>query len=211
MNTWIIVTLVFLVGLLVAEAKESQLGKWLTKPIASTGFVLTAYAAGAFQTHYGIAVFVALVLSWFGDVFLIPQSRKSFLFGLVSFLLGHLAFGVAFALYRFNIVWAGVTLAVTLLVGVVVGRWLKPHVEANMWKPVVAYILVISSMLITSVAAYPGSQIIWIPVGATLFYMSDLAVARNRFVKPAFLNRLWGLPFYYVAQLILAYTCSLVS
>lgn len=211
MTTWIVVSLVALAGLLVAEAKNSQLGKWLTKPIASTGFLMVAYTAGAFQTQYGIAVFVALVLSWFGDVFLIPHSRKSFLFGLISFLLGHVGYCVAFAMYSFNTLWAGVTFAIALVIGLVVGKWLKPHTGDNMWKPVIAYIVVISVMVVTAVAAYPGTQIYWIPVGAILFYLSDLSVARNRFIKEAFYNRLWGLPFYYVGQLILAYTCSLVS
>jgi uncharacterized membrane protein YhhN len=42
--------------------------------------------------------------------------------------------------------------------------------------------------------------------GAVLFYLSDLAVARHRFVRPAFLNRAWGLPAYYAGQLLLAWT-----
>jgi hypothetical protein len=46
----------------------------------------------------------------------------------------------------------------------------------------------------------------WITVGAVMFYLSDLAVARDRFVAPGFTNRVWGLPLYYGAQLILALT-----
>jgi hypothetical protein len=40
--------------------------------------------------------------------------------------------------------------------------------------------------------------------GAFGFYLSDLSVARDRFVAPAFVNRLWGLPLYYAAVLLLA-------
>jgi hypothetical protein len=40
------------------------------------------------------------------------------------------------------------------------------------------------------------------PVSAVIFYASDLAVARNRFVAPGIANRLWGLPAYYVAQIL---------
>ena len=43
------------------------------------------------------------------------------------------------------------------------------------------------------------------------FYLSDLAVARDRFVSPGFANALWGLPLYYVAQLLFAYSASLES
>ena len=42
-------------------------------------------------------------------------------------------------------------------------------------------------------------------IGGVLFYLSDLAVARHRFVAPGFVNRAWGLPTYYLAQLLIAY------
>jgi uncharacterized membrane protein YhhN len=37
-----------------------------------------------------------------------------------------------------------------------------------------------------------------------LFVLSDLAVARNRFVERVFINRAVGLPLYFTAQLLLA-------
>jgi len=36
------------------------------------------------------------------------------------------------------------------------------------------------------------------------FAASDISVARDRFVAPAFINRAWGLPLYYVAQISFA-------
>jgi len=42
--------------------------------------------------------------------------------------------------------------------------------------------------------------------GAALFYLSDLAVARQRFVHEDFINRALGLPTYYLGQLLLALT-----
>jgi len=44
--------------------------------------------------------------------------------------------------------------------------------------------------------------------GALMFLVSDLAVARDRFVAQGFINRLWGLPLYYAAQLVLASCAS---
>jgi uncharacterized membrane protein YhhN len=41
-------------------------------------------------------------------------------------------------------------------------------------------------------------------IGALFFYISDLCVARHRFVQPAFENRLVGLSFYYAGQFMLA-------
>ena len=43
-------------------------------------------------------------------------------------------------------------------------------------------------------------------VGAFAFYLSDLAVARQRFVVKSFTNKAWGLPLYFGAQLVLAWT-----
>jgi hypothetical protein len=41
-------------------------------------------------------------------------------------------------------------------------------------------------------------------LGALLFAASDLAVARDQFVRPGLANRMVGLPLYYAAQVLLA-------
>lgn len=43
-------------------------------------------------------------------------------------------------------------------------------------------------------------------IGAVLFYISDIFVARNRFIKKEYLNRLCGLPLYYCGQFLLAFS-----
>ena len=48
----------------------------------------------------------------------------------------------------------------------------------------------------------------WLLVGAIGFYLSDLAVARQRFVHESLTNRPWGLPLYFGSQLLLAGTVS---
>jgi len=45
-------------------------------------------------------------------------------------------------------------------------------------------------------------------LGAAAFYVSDLAVARDHFVVRGFTNKLWGLPLYFGAQLLLAWTVA---
>ena len=40
--------------------------------------------------------------------------------------------------------------------------------------------------------------------GAAMFCVSDLSVARDRFVSPGFVNGAWGLPLYFGGQLLLA-------
>jgi uncharacterized membrane protein YhhN len=73
-----------------------------------------------------------------------------------------------------------------------------------MKKPVWAYITVITIMLSCAFGVQEMTRhpLIWI--GALAFYLSDISVARDRFVHRDLANRLWGLPLYYAAQLLLA-------
>jgi len=189
-------------ALLGAEWRRSQPGKWLSKPLASLGFVLTAWLLGAPEGRYGQAVLVALTLSLVGDVLLIPKSKAIFRVGVLAFLCGHLAFLVAFFQRPVNLRVAAAVLGVAGGLAFIVGRWLLQRVEGGMRGPVIAYIAVISTML----AAAAGTRVPLIAVGALCFYLSDLSVARDRFVAAGFVNRAWGLPLYYGAQLLLAWS-----
>jgi hypothetical protein len=48
-------------------------------------------------------------------------------------------------------------------------------------------------------------------LGALGFALSDVSVARDRFVSSGFVNSAWGLPAYYLSQLALAYSATQVS
>jgi uncharacterized membrane protein YhhN len=48
-------------------------------------------------------------------------------------------------------------------------------------------------------------------LGALFFYISDLFVARHRFVRAAFENRLAGLSLYYAGQFMLAVSIGSVT
>ena len=73
--------------------------------------------------------------------------------------------------------------------------------------PVLAYVAVISTMVLLAAGTLGGADSHRaILSGALAFYVSDLAVARQRFVARTFWNKVWGLPLYYGAQLILAST-----
>lgn len=203
---WIVLTALCTLLLIQAEHRGWARLRAVSKPLASAGFLGAAVTAGALESPYGWAVLAALFLSWWGDVFLLGRSRGMFLAGLVSFLLGHVAFGAAFVVRGVDPLAALATAAAALLPALAVWRWLGPHLEGGMRTPVRAYVAVISAMVALSVgtSALLGNP--WITVGAVMFYLSDLAVARDRFVAPGFSNRLWGLPLYYGAQLILALT-----
>jgi uncharacterized membrane protein YhhN len=60
--------------------------------------------------------------------------------------------------------------------------------------PVVAYALTISAMVVLAVGTQREHPTPALLTGAVLFFLSDLTVARDRFVHPGCPNRLIGLP-----------------
>ena len=205
--TWVFtaMTVIALVVLLAGERGNVTLRN-VAKPVASAGFVGVALSAGALDTHYGSWIFLGLLLGAAGDVLLLGASQTAFLSGLAVFLLGHVAYVVAFATLGVD---SGVSLiagSVALVVAAIVFVWLRPHLPPAMVAPVIGYIVVISAMLVTAVGAVVAGATAMIVVGAAVFYLSDLTVARDRFVAPGFANRLWGLPLYYAGQLLIAWS-----
>ena len=185
---------------------SGALGKWLCKPLASSAFIAAALACGAAGSRYGRFVLLALIFSWLGDVLLIPQS--TFIAGLGSFLVGHLLFAAAFVAR--GVSWSGAAVAavVALLPAPPISRWLLPHVDKKMRGPVIAYMAAISIMVTLAAGSYVAQPMPMAMVAAVAFYLSDLSVARDRFVRPGFVNRLWGIPLYYAAQLLFAWSTS---
>jgi uncharacterized membrane protein YhhN len=185
-----------------AVTTASPTARWM-KMVASTGFIAVALSAGAASSPYGRIVLVALALSWLGDLLLTFESRRAFLGGLMVFLLGHVAYSVGFVTLRADPISLVVAALAVAIIGGLVWRWLSPHI-GDMKNPVIAYIVVISVMVIFAFGTIDGVMNWLIPIGATLFFVSDLFVARNRFVAPGAVNRIWGLPLYYTAQVLLA-------
>ncbi len=205
MGYWFLLTAVALALVLFGEKSGRSPLVWVFKPIASAGFIAGAIAAGAFESAYGHAIFIALVWSFAGDVLLIPRNNRTiFTFGLAAFLIGHIGYVVAFRVRGLDWTWGGLAAIGVTLVAWIVWRWLKPHLPRGMTVPVIAYIFVISLMVAASFAAF-GARPHWVVLVASLmFYVSDLLVARQRFVSQTMVNRLIGLPIYYGAQCLFA-------
>ena len=62
-------------------------------------------------------------------------------------------------------------------------------------------LLIMVIMLSLAIAA---TEVPLIGVAAILFAISDVSVARDRFVSRDIANKAWGLPLYYIAQLLFA-------
>ncbi len=199
-----------LAGLLLAEQRQAQRGLWLFKPVAAAAYIWVALVHGATSGAFGIAVLVALLLSWCGDVLLIPKNRPAvFRAGIIAFLAAHIAFVAAFLVRGVN--WPAFVIAALLLSvpGFAVWRWLAGQVPASLNAAVRFYIVVITVMLAAAIATHIHAPAPIIVLGAAMFWVSDLFVARDRFVAPGFVNRLLGLPLYFAAQLLLAISVAI--
>ncbi|MBS1200453.1 MAG: hypothetical protein H6R27_1131 [Proteobacteria bacterium] len=188
------------------ERTGDQPVKWILKPVASALFIVAALWQGP-QSRYDWLVVAGLVLSAAGDIALIPRDRRAFLGGLVAFLMAHVAYTLAFAGRADLLALPPGYLLVIGLASLALYLYFRPHL-GRMQAPVAAYVVVITVMLAAAwavAADSPGAFGWQVAAGATLFYLSDVTVARSRFVPGAgFANRAIGLPLYYAAQFLLA-------
>jgi uncharacterized membrane protein YhhN len=199
-----------LVVLLYFEKTGLRLGRIVTKSLLSLLFVITVFLQPNANEAFTRYLKIGLILCLGGDVFLALPGLKWFRTGLAAFLLGHGLYILAFnSLVPFN---GWFSPGDFLILGISLGasRWLWPHLGA-MKLPVLAYVAVITLMVFGAWEVFnrldlpfTGKALIfW---GAILFYLSDLFVARDQFIKKAFSNRLIGLPLYYTGQFLLAFS-----
>jgi uncharacterized membrane protein YhhN len=196
--------------LLAGEHRRRQLPRCAGKVVASAAFLVVAMLArpdSAFDTW----IMVGLVLGAIGDVALL--ARRGFLVGLVAFLLGHLAYVVGVHHELPASAWlgaAGIAAIVPAAVALAALALLWPRL-GSMRGPVIAYVVVITAMVIAALALARADVIAArrahrFLAGAVLFFASDLSVARDKFIAPTFANKAWGLPAYYAGQLLIAWS-----
>lgn len=206
---------VFLCGALYWEKRGSVRGNLINKTAASLLFIAAALVQPHSQATYAAWILGGLVFCLGGDVFLAIPGKKTFLFGLVSFLVGHLLYVMAFSTLIDLGPWFWAGLPPVVGVSAFIYYWLYPYLD-TMKKPVLAYIVVISAMLtaawsVLGVDGLSASGRLTVFLGALLFYVSDIFVARKRFLTPGFSSRLIGLPLYYAGQFLLAFSVGMVG
>lgn len=207
-----ILCLIFLGALLWAERSENRKLRYFCKPAASLAFVAIGILAYAPKAGYACWILAGLLLGAAGDIALLFPTSRSFLLGLVSFLLGHIAYVIAFACLVPPSAWAGPLAIAPALAAIAVLAYLWPHLGI-MRGPVIAYVGAIVLMVVGAIAVYqsrPASleepYACLVLLGALLFFVSDVSVAKARFVHARFADKLWGLPAYYLGQLGIAWS-----
>jgi len=204
---FLVVTVTLLVR---AKFRADKRQEYVFKPTSTLlviAVALLSFLTPGVRPSFTLWVALGLLLSLGGDVALMFRSNKAFLVGLVLFLLAHVVYAIAFTLpngfHPADLVSAAVLLAI---VGVVYA-YLRPGL-GNMRGPVVLYMLVICFMVNRAVSAFFGdafspTQAWLLTLGASLFWLSDLLLAVNRFRRP-FTAEPLGLFLYYGGQLLIA-------
>jgi len=183
----------------------------LFKPLTTVLVIVHAASRGEAGQPQRRALLVGLGCSLVGDVALLwPQ--QGFLPGLVSFLLAHVAYLVAFS--------RGVRLAARPLAfaayGLLAGSLLMvlwPGVPQPLRLPVLVYVVALSAMAAQTASwaavrrrdglAAPAQA--WCAaLGGLLFVASDATLAFNRFHSPVPASTLWILASYWAAQWLIA-------
>ncbi|QKE84345.1 lysoplasmalogenase [Arthrobacter sp. NEB 688] len=176
--------------------------RW-AKPAVMVDLLAVALAAGALDHPAGPALVAALVLGGVGDVFLLGDSEPRFVAGLAAFLVGHLAYVVAFVRDGLDHPALAAVGAATVLVALAAGRRILPAAARDGGAPlgsaVAVYMLVIAAMAVTGWAT--GHPLV--AAGVTLFVVSDTLLALDRFVAPRPRARLAVIVTYHAAQALI--------
>lgn len=195
-----------LIALIVVGRGEPLRPRVALKAFTSLCFILSALEIGI-DDRYDILVLAGLICGFLGDVLLALRGKKVFLGGMIAFALGHVLYAVAFVSLgaaepfpRASIALVGLTACGTL-------AWFWPYL-GSMRVPVAVYVTLIAIMLIAATGSLTiNGQGRWLVApGAAMFAVSDVFVARDRFIAPGFVNRLLGLPLYYAGQFLIAFS-----
>lgn len=183
-SSWIFFVLACAAAVLdwAAVARESAILEYVSKPAATLALLATAATLDvAHDATWGWRI-AALAFSVLGDVFLMLP-RDAFVPGLASFAVAQVLLVVSFVSDEVHVGRLVVGLVVTVPVAVVLARRFVSAIRREgrdeLVAPVVVYLVVISTMAITSVAAGAVVAV----VGALLFMLSDSLIAESRFVK----------------------------
>lgn len=198
--------------LILKENKDGMKFRYLTKPFLMPLLGLF-YITGNSAINWWLIA--GLVGGFGGDVCLmIPDpknTKKFFRIGLISFLLGHVFYIVAFIIaaegfqnYKF---WSFLLTLPYMIIGALVYPRLTKH-TGKMTKAVTVYLVVIVLMGVSTSFLWgtgtSGGTIIAM-IGALIFMISDTINAFNKFANPIPNERLYTMGTYMIGQFLIVF------
>jgi len=213
--TNLLLALAFLAAIIneVAEFKNRRTLVYVAKPAVMVFLLAWLYFYAGLDgplLFFGLGILFSLG----GDVFLmLPDEKKWFLPGLVSFLLAHVFYivGLNYVIPALNIFGIFLAISIALFVAQIYRRiaaGLHASGQDKLRLPVLIYSIVISLMWLSALltifeTSWSTTPSLLVSVGATLFVASDIILAWNRFVSPIKNGRLINLITYHLGQILL--------
>ncbi|MDO6595751.1 lysoplasmalogenase [Oceanihabitans sp. 2_MG-2023] len=161
---------------------ENTIMHYIFKPLSTILVILLPflYAKNGLKPYKNI-ILIGLVFCLFGDVFLMFDTY--FVFGLASFLIGHLFFVYGFTTIN-GFLWNIKTLIPLLIIASLIFFNLKDHL-GNLMIPVILYVTCIVLMAWQAINLYVWKKeygFLLIAIGASLFLVSDSVLSYRRFI-----------------------------
>ncbi|MFN0275961.1 MAG: lysoplasmalogenase [Chitinophagales bacterium] len=189
-----------------------QLAEMVTKVLLMPLLMLYVFSESLSKKLLSL-VFLALFLSWLGDIFLLKsETEMYFILGLGAFLFAHVAYLFAFRklVYKTEKRKVGILSVLPFLIYAVVLIAFIFSSLGEMLVPVLAYAVAITAMGIAS-AMRKGRTNTYsfylVLSGAISFILSDSGIAINRFHKPFDAAPVFIMLTYIIAQYNIATGC----
>jgi uncharacterized membrane protein YhhN len=184
--------------------------EYVAKPAVMVCLFLWLYLSTGLQ---GVTFWfgAGILFSLAGDVLLMLSLERMFVFGLLAFLLAHIAYLAGFQNELGTVsFWSVLLLAIIAVNAVRLMRRIISAMRANgqdrLVNPVIVYSSVITVMLYAAMTtlsnpAWRAGASLLVGLGAFLFYISDLVLAWNKFVSPIQNGRMINIGLYHLGQI----------
>jgi uncharacterized membrane protein YhhN len=201
---WRILYMITAAAVFLGLLLDLQIIYLIAKPLLMITLTLYFVSATAGYPRWRFYVIAALVFSWAGDVFLI--SENWFIAGLVSFLIAHIFYIVAYQKTgAANGELKTLDIVKFVVYGVVLIWFIYPGL-GDLLAPVLIYAVVLLGMGVwahkrrgaTSTASFR-----LVAFGAILFAISDGLIAVNKFAYPIPAERILIMSIYMTAQYLI--------
>jgi len=204
----ILFLLIFILEL-IAEFQQLNTLRFIVKPCIVLSLAVFFCIRTKLKGRFHKRLFSGLIFAWLGDILLlfVDARPEYFMYGLFSFLLGHLFYTRAFYLdfrsaQELDKKNARIAIGFCSVSSIAFYFYLRPHL-GTLKLPVMIYTFVISMMLMMSVfrnLRVNKESFILVFAGAILFVLSDSLLAYNKFVSSFSLAGVCIMATYMLAQ-----------
>ncbi len=190
-----------------AEYQNNRRLIYIFKPLTTSLIIVIAFLQPVeVSAYYRTMIILGLFFSLGGDIFLmLPNDR--FIFGLLSFLITHIFYILAFV--SNSVFPADFLLLIPGLIAIgIILKFLLPHTGSKT-IPVIIYAAILVLLYWQSAGRLSESfthSALTAFIGSILFIFSDSTLVIDRFVKKFKLARVLVLITYFTSQVLIAYS-----